>query len=68
MRWTPIDFMNRAVEVGHPANIFCGLSQEVCTAVDTVAKMHRAQVVLARKRWLRMWLSDADDAEPKRGG
>ena len=72
IRWTPLDFVSRAVEVGHPANIFCGLSQEVCNAVDNVANMHPAQVVLARKKWLHMWLSDATkfdavDADLKRG-
>ena len=65
IRWSPEDFIEQAIEIGHPSNIFSGLTEEVKNAVDVVATWHPAQVILLRKKWLHRWLQEAPKLERK---
>ena len=63
VRWTPEAFVEQAVSVGHPMNIFSGLSSEVCDAITDISSMHPAQIILRRKRWLHRWICEAKSLE-----
>lgn len=58
VRWLPEDFIEQAVNIGHPANIFSGLTNEVKEAVEMVSTWHPSQIVLRRKKWLHRWLQE----------
>ena len=47
IRWAPLGFVQQAVEVGHPMNIFTGISDEVCNAIHDVSSLHPAQIIPA---------------------
>ena len=65
IRWSPEDFIKQAIEMGHPSNIFSGLTEEVKKAVEVVATWRPAQVILLRKKWLHRWLQEAPKLEQK---
>jgi len=65
IRWLPEDFIEQAVKIGHPANIFSGLTMEVKQAIETVATWHPSQVVLHRKKWLHRWLQEVPKLEKR---
>ena len=72
VRWAPEAFVQQAIKVGHPCNLFTGISPEVKEAVELLASCHPAQMVLDRKRKLHFWLqfakqTDATDLEAKSG-
>ena len=63
IRWAPLDFVQQAARVGHPMNIFTGISDEVRKAIHEVSSLHPAQINLRRKKWLHRWLGLARDLE-----
>ena len=52
VRWTALDFVQQAVQVGHPMTIFPGISDEVRNAISDVSALHPAEIILRRKKWL----------------
>ena len=63
IRWAPLDFVQQAVQVVHPTNIFTGISEEVRNAIHDVSSLHPAQIILRRKKWLHKWIGRVRDLE-----
>ena len=56
LRWSPKEFVNQAVRVGHPFATFSGLPSEVKSACDYVAECNHADLVNFRCSKLGEWL------------
>ena len=56
VRWTPEEFLQHAIRVGHPFKNFSGLSNEVKTACEHLATASYEQVVTERCHKLGEWI------------
>eukprot|EP00435_Cladocopium_sp_Y103_P019670 s3838_g4.t1 len=56
VRWSPEDFLKRAVQVGHPFKDFSGLQPEVKLACERLTCMSHEEIVNLRRHRLGEWL------------
>ena len=56
VRWSPENFMKRAIQVGHPFKDFSGLQPEVKRACERLSEMSHEDVVNLRCKKLGEWL------------
>lgn len=61
VQWTEQEFINAAVNLGHPKSLLKTLPLELECVVDNISHISDADLMLRRAQWLKKWTSRAND-------
>ncbi len=61
--WDPVEFTNKACDIGHPQNIVLGLLPEVRDAIKVISETPVDQIVKKRGQWFNKYVVAAKDLE-----